>query len=125
MKSWLLDGTGDFVIQNNSLQTVEGDEELIQAVQFLLRTFRDEWIINPLFGLDAIEILGSKQPNQNYQVPITEAVSEAILQIDRIDRVDDIASNYFPEEQEIEVYVFFSKVDGEQLTAMQRIGVNI
>lgn len=120
MRSWKLDGTGDFVFDSNrTMQMVEDDDELVQAVRVAIQTNLGEWFINPLFGFDRFDVLG-----QNYDVErITDDITYAMSQVDRVDTVDDIYTEFDSEKRKLLISYVFTKVDGDQLADTVEMGV--
>ena len=58
MKSLALDSSGDLLIENNSLQMVDGNELLRQKVQEVINTNKGEWFFDWEQGIEFSSILG-------------------------------------------------------------------
>jgi len=70
----------------------EGLEEIRQAVYFILNTERYQFIIYPwTYGVELVDLIG--QPKE-YAIPEVERrITEALVQDDRIDSVDNFEFN--------------------------------
>lgn len=78
---------GDLVFDGQmDLVMVEGEAELIQSIERILTTNINEWFLNLNHGLNYQHIQGKNRDIEGMKLAITEA----ILQEDRIDMVEDI-----------------------------------
>lgn len=102
---------GDLVLEQGALKTLEGDEELAQAVSHCLSTAKGEWYLDEDYGLERDAILG-KVLDEN---EATDAIIEAVTQDGRIDRVQGITYSVNKATRTLSVGMTLLKTDGETL----------
>jgi phage baseplate assembly protein W len=86
MKAPLIDSNGDLVMKNGEIQMIEGDQELAQSVESILKTRQGEFFMDTEFGLNRDNLLG-KQADQD---AAHDNIVEAVAQESRIATVDEI-----------------------------------
>lgn len=86
MKAPLIDSNGDLVMKNGEIQMVEGDKELAQSVESILKTRQGEFFMDTEFGLNRDNLLG-KQADQD---AAHDDIVEAVAQESRIATVEEI-----------------------------------
>ncbi|MCM3488771.1 DUF2634 domain-containing protein [Alkalihalophilus marmarensis] len=87
MKTLYLNRDGDLEFDSNGeLKVVTEKDELIQEVRMMIQTNIGEWFLDPELGFDHSTVL-VKQPD--YEV-IRGTITESILKVERVDRVDKI-----------------------------------
>lgn len=107
--TWKFDETGDLVFSDNRLQTVEGDDELLQNVRHTIRTNLGEYFLNPAFGFDRYEALGEKYDANR----IKDAIYAAVLSVPRVTAVNDVYSYYNSENRKLLITFSFQKGEAE------------
>ncbi|EST12039.1 DUF2634 domain-containing protein [Sporolactobacillus laevolacticus] len=82
---------GDLVMKNGEIQMVEGDEELAQSVESILKTRQGEFFMDTEFGLNRDNLLGKQADQDGAHDDIVEAIAqeERIATMDNISFADD------------------------------------
>lgn len=114
MKSFYINpATNDLELDgHNEIKTVEGDEELLQSVRIILTTNLKEWFLNPQHGFDRFAVLGKRVERDR----VFDALYQAILQDERINRINDVKMDIDREKRKIKVdFSFTKKEDGETI----------
>lgn len=76
---------GDLVLDGQmNLQMVEGTDEEIQSIKLILHVNKGEWFLNVDHGLDYSAIQGKGKDKEDIKLALTEAIT----QDDRVDRVE-------------------------------------
>lgn len=108
--SFKLNTDGDFVFDSRKrLETVTGDELIMQTIYLEMKTNLGEWFLNPDKGFDQFEVLGQKFDEER----ITDAVYAALYNLDRVDTVE--AVELVQEGRKLKIYFSITKDDGEEL----------
>ena len=76
MKSLALDETGDLLIENNTLQMVDGNELLRQKVQEVINTNKGEWFFDWEQGIDFSNILGKGVTEEAVMLEIEDGLRQ-------------------------------------------------
>lgn len=101
MKSLYLNGDGDLEFDSNGeLKMVNRKDELIQEVRVTIQTNLGEWFLDPEIGFDYSTVLVKKP---DYEM-IRSVLTDAIMQVDRIDRVDTIDFNFDRSERNLSIH---------------------
>lgn len=116
MKTFLLDETGDLVVENGSFVWVEGDEELAQSVRVLLQTAVGEWFLDNELGVNRDPIT-AKRFSEN---EARDSIIESLAAEPRISSIDSIVFTKVGRELLIDLVLL--KADGDTL---EMTGVNI
>lgn len=91
LKDFKLDSTNDIVLnEQNDFTFVEGEEEVIQALENILQTNIGEWFLNIEFGTDLFSILGQNLDQESIEL----IISEALYNDTRVQRVENITTSY-------------------------------
>lgn len=110
MLSFKLNKDGDFTFDSGKrLETVTGDELIMQTVYLEMKTNLGEWFLNPDKGFDQFEVLGQKFDEER----ITDAVYAALYNLERVDTVE--AVELVREGRKLKIYFSFTTDDGEEL----------
>lgn len=111
--SWELNESGDLVMESGSFEVIEGEDLTLQKVRQTLKTNLGEWMFNEEKGFPRFDILGGGFNNDR----ITDAVTEALAQIDEVESVDDVYSEFDPEIRTLYITFTFTRADdGESVT---------
>ena len=86
MKSFKLDNNGDLIIENGDFIMIDGRDELVQSINRILTTNKEEWFLSMNFGLDYKAIQGKGKDKEGIKL----ANKEAIFQDKRVKEVDII-----------------------------------
>ena len=85
MVSILLDSDNDLSIENNSLQLVEGEDEVAQKIKTVLQTIRGECFLDTSKGIPYLtEVVGK---NKNYNL-ISALIIDEIKSIESVETID-------------------------------------
>lgn len=77
---------GDLILKDGELAMVEGDEELAQSVEMILKTSLGEFELDEFLGVDRENLLGKNLDEEEAQYDIIEAIAQE----ERIATVEDI-----------------------------------
>jgi phage baseplate assembly protein W len=77
---------GDLVMKNGEIVMIDGDQELAQSVESILKTRQGEFFMDTEFGFNRDNLLG-KQADQD---AAHDDIVEAIAQEERVATVDEI-----------------------------------
>lgn len=91
MKGFLLDASGDIVIQNNEIQMAYGLELTMQTIKSVLLTKTGEWFLDWDEGIDRDLILGQKQVDNE---AVKFVVQEGLSQVDENLIIDKLSCDY-------------------------------
>jgi phage baseplate assembly protein W len=119
MKAPLIDSNGDLVMKNGEIQMIEGDQELAQSVESILKTRQGEFFMNTEFGLNRNNLLG-KQADQD---AAHDDIVEAIAQEERIATVDDIAFADDRSSRSRTVSLSMTKADDGETISLENVDV--
>lgn len=101
MKTLYLNSEGDLEFDSNGeLKMVSDKDELVQEVRLTIQTNLGEWFLDPELGFDYSTVLVKKP---DYEL-IRGSLTEAILQVERIDRVDTIDFNFDRSERNLSIH---------------------
>lgn len=87
---------------------VEDDDELAQCVALTLKTNKGEYLLNPDHGFDRTTV----QVKNYDQTVVTDAISAAILENGRVDKIESIDFNFDAASRNLSVDFAFVKPDG-------------
>lgn len=96
MKSLALDSTGDLLIENNTLQMVDGNELLRQKVQEVINTNKGEWFFDWELGVDFSKLSG-------------KGVTEEVVMAEIEDGLKQVDENFM-------ISAFSMKIEGRFLS---------
>jgi hypothetical protein len=81
MTDLMINEDGDLMIApNGDLLTVSGDEQIIQAIIFRLKTYRGDYTLSPNLGFSLEDFIG--KPNSAATRSLIETTIEDILSVD-------------------------------------------
>lgn len=101
---------GDIVFENGDVVMIDGDDEIAQCVETVLRTNKGEWFLNEEFGLDRSPLL-TKQFDETLAA---DAIAEAVAQEERIKQIENIS--FQREGRKLYVDITLVKNDGQTLS---------
>ncbi len=78
---------GDLVFENGDLQVIDGDEELEQSLKICTSTNKEEWFLDPEFGLDFFIILG-RNPSESV---LRNEILRALSNDPRVDTIENLS----------------------------------
>ncbi|UVW20623.1 DUF2634 domain-containing protein [Bacillus subtilis] len=102
---------GDLCFENGELQMVEGDAELAQSVEMILRTSLGEFELDEHVGLDRSNILRKQFDQEEAQYDIINAISQE----ERIASVESVNFLMDKESRSLAVHVKMTKEDEETI----------
>ncbi|WP_026702867.1 contractile injection system sheath initiator [Salibacterium aidingense] len=102
--------TGDIEMEDGVPTWVDGNDELIQEVRSVVKTNIEEWFLDPGFGTDHNSMVGKDVTEDD----ITQAIEEAMEQVERVEGIRNITVNMDRSDRELSVY-FYILVNGEEL----------
>ena len=76
MKSLALDSSGDLLIENGSLQRVDGNELIRQKVQEVINTNKGEWFFDWEQGIEFSNILGKGVTDEAIMLEIQNGLKQ-------------------------------------------------
>lgn len=104
MKSLKLNDNGDLNFNDiNSLEMVEGENEVRQRIRLGMGTYLGEWFLDTSLGMDWFELL----QKENGRDEIKRAVLEYLNEDAAIDKVNEIELDFDIEKRHLDV-----KIDG-------------
>ncbi|QEO61607.1 DUF2634 domain-containing protein [Bacillus altitudinis] len=77
---------GDFIFKDGELEMIDGDEEIAQAVELILKTRLGEFKLDEFLGVERENLLGKNLDEEEAQYDIIEAIAQE----ERIATVEDI-----------------------------------
>lgn len=93
MRSIKLDKmTKDFIFENGSIKTINGNENILQNIRIRLSVWLGEWFLNTNFGVDWINILGKTNNIQEIEettkkiIKLNPNVTEIDVKVANIDK---------------------------------------
>ncbi|WP_240415034.1 DUF2634 domain-containing protein [Paenibacillus periandrae] len=107
---------GDLVFTNGTMQLVDGNEEIAQAVRIELLTFKKEWFLDSRMGVDYYGVILMKQPN--YEAIRAELV-QAILREPRIRSVDSLDVDFDRAARNLKVTFKATTRSGQAITQQE------
>lgn len=119
MKSPKIDENGDLVLENGEIVMIDGDEELAQSVESILKTRQGELFMDEDFGLNRDNLLG-KQADQD---AAHDDIVEAISQETRIASADEIVFNDNRSSRTRTVSVTMTKADQTGTISLNDVGI--
>lgn len=93
----------------NSLKMIADDDELAQAARIKMTTNLKEWFLNPDDGFERFVVLGKNVEHDR----VIDAIYAALLQIERIARVEDVKIEIDRKNRKAKVDYIFVKTSGE------------
>ncbi|MCY9197368.1 DUF2634 domain-containing protein [Bacillus atrophaeus] len=102
---------GDLCFENGELQMVEGDAELAQSVEMILKTSMGEFELDEHVGLDRSSILRKQFDQEEAQYDIIDAISQE----ERIASVESLSFSINKESRNLSVHVKMAKEDEETI----------
>lgn len=112
MKDLLLTESGDLYLSPETGDIVITDS-VQQAAIIRLKWFKDEWRINPDYGLPYYDEILIKNPNESL---IRSRISEELLSIDEVETVDDIEISIDSKTRRAKITFSVTLTDGSDLT---------
>lgn len=105
------DNTNDITLENGDIKLVSGIDELIQEVKTVIKTNVHEWFLDPTHGFDYTTVWRKKPTDEE----ITQALFNAIEQIERIDRIENIRIDFDRRERTLSVFFVAVAINGERV----------
>lgn len=102
---------GDLCFENGELQMVDGDAELAQSVEMILKTSMGEFDLDEHVGLDRSNILRKQFDQEEAQYDIINAISQE----ERIASVESVSFSINKESRNLSVHVKMTKEDEETI----------
>lgn len=110
---------GDLVFDGQgNLVMVEGKEEIAQSIERILTTNKGEWFLNLEHGLDYQEIQGKGRDIEGIKLAITEA----ILQVERVSEVERI-DLFLDKDRHLKINVTVRLQEGDTLEVSEVIDI--
>lgn len=104
--------TGDFLVTNNELTLVDGDEETLQLMYQALWSFQGEWFINLSSGIPYLQQIFVKNPVQ------AEAIlKNAIMNIPGLTALESLSLTVDEETRDATLSLSATSESGQVLTA--------
>ena len=103
---------GDINFKDGELEMIEGDEELAQAVEMILKTSLGEFGLDEFLGVERENLLGKNLDEEEAQYDIIEAISQE----ERIATVEDIEFQFDRKARSIRIKLkLIKEEDGQEL----------
>ncbi|MFB7260361.1 MULTISPECIES: contractile injection system sheath initiator [Bacillati] len=99
---------GDLVFTDGELEMVEGDEELKQALEMILKIRLGEFFLEENVGLDRTHLLTKQFDEELAHYDIVEA----LMQEERIEEISEITFSLDKTKRLLTVSVTVKKIDG-------------
>ncbi|NQX67988.1 DUF2634 domain-containing protein [Paenibacillus alba] len=90
---------GDLTIENNDIVLIDGGDELAQCCEIILGTKKQEWFLNPTFGIDFDQLNGKNVSKEAAR----EQVRIGLRQEPRIATIETIDINLDTKTRQSEV----------------------
>lgn len=86
-----LDENGDYCFGNNSLDYIDGNEAIAQAIKTKVMLFYQEWWENISIGIPMFQSIVGKVANQNLNMTATLLLTDRIKEVEGVVSVGNIS----------------------------------
>jgi phage baseplate assembly protein W len=101
---------GDLSFEKNDFQIVNEDAEIAQCAEIILGTNKNEWFLNPEFGIDFNSLIGKVTDAQ-----IENEIIEGLSQEPRIESVENVSITRNKATRKVTITFEATLINGEVL----------